>query len=160
MQHQRHAPSRRMPPPDVVRFPPPAATAQSLPHPPPLPSPHNPGFLIVGLFALRLAKQLIEGLENYPERDADTAWIANFLAPYPLEFALAKISGPRIEDYVATYQWIVSRMKSQPRYPFRFMQMNPDRSLQRRQGLREAARDYAREMTDGGKSFWPSLWRY
>jgi hypothetical protein len=147
MQHQRHPPSRRTPTPDMVRFPSSAATPQPPPHHPTPPA-QNPAFLIIGLFEIRLAKQLIEDLETYLERDADTAWIACFHAPYPLEFALAKISGPRREDYATTYHGIVFRMKSQPRYPFRFMQMNPDRSLQRRQGLREAAKDDANGLTD------------
>jgi hypothetical protein len=147
MQHQRHSRPRRMPPPDVVRYPLPPATTQSSPPPPPAPA-----FLIIGLFALRLAKRLIEGLDHYPEHNADSAWLTSFLAPYASEFALAKISGPRREDYVATYQKIVSRMKSQPRYPFRFMQMNPLESMQPRQCLHEAPRDDAREMSDRGSS--------
>ncbi|KAF1918570.1 hypothetical protein BDU57DRAFT_446291 [Ampelomyces quisqualis] len=93
-----------------------------------------PEFLIVGLFALRLTKRLIEGLEKYPGREADMDWLTNFLAPYPPEYALAKISGPRMDDYVATYQEVVSRMRKQPRYPLRFMQMNPDQSMRQRQG--------------------------
>jgi hypothetical protein len=76
------------------------------------------------------------------------AWIANFLAPYSSEYSLAKISGQRKEDYLSTYQDIVSRMKKQPRYPMRFMQMNPDRSIQQRMARSEAAREDIRNMTD------------
>jgi hypothetical protein len=151
MQHHRHTPSRRTPPPDVVRnpntsptAPPPARSSQS--HPPAQP---RPEFLIIGLFALRLAKRLIEGLENYSSRDADVAWLTNFLAPYPTEFALAKISGPRKDDYIAVYQDIVSRMKKQPRYPMRFMQMNPDRTMQmRQQGRNDTENVRPGNMTD------------
>jgi hypothetical protein len=132
MEHYRNVPSRCIPPQDVVRVP--LATPSVQPPPPPAP---NPDFLIIGLFALRLTKRLIEGLENYPGRDADAAWITNFLSPYPLGFALAKISDPQKEDYLTVYQSIISRMKKQPRYPLRFMQMNPDRSMQQQQGKRE-----------------------
>jgi hypothetical protein len=91
---------------------------------------------------------MIEGLEHYHERDADIAWLTAFLAPYPPEYALAKISGTRKDDYVAAYQTILSRMKKQPRYPMRFMQLNPDRSQQKGQGRREAEREGAGEITD------------
>jgi hypothetical protein len=143
MEHYRNAPSRRTPPPDVVRMP--LATPPFQPPAPPIP---NPNFLIIGLFALRLAKRLIEGLEIYPGRDADAAWLTNFLSPYPLGFALAKISGPRKEDYLAVYQSIISRMTKQPRYPLRFMQMNPDRSMQQQQGKREVKGAGEIDMTD------------
>jgi hypothetical protein len=106
-----------------------------------------PEFLIVGLFALRLTKRMIEGLEYYPGRDADVIWLVSFLAPFRNEYALARIAGPRKEDYLATYQSIVSRMKKQPRYPMRFMQMNPGQSMQ--QARRGVEADGAREMTDG-----------
>ncbi|KAL5114004.1 hypothetical protein ACEQ8H_008109 [Pleosporales sp. CAS-2024a] len=99
------------------------------------------GFLIIGLFALRLTKRMIQGLDDYPERNADVAWLANFLAAYPLEYGLARVAGRRQDDYVASYPGVVSRMKRQPRYPRRFMQMNPDASRHQGQG--------AREMTDG-----------
>jgi hypothetical protein len=124
--------------------------ARPIPLPPP-PQP-NPEFLVVGLFALRLTKRLVEGLEYYPGRDADIAWLDDFLAPYPLEHALAKLSGVRKEGYVATYQKIVSRMKRQPRYPLRFMQMNPDRSTQRRHKGQEVDATRTREMTDSESS--------
>jgi hypothetical protein len=112
----------------------------------PLPAP-SPEFLIVGLFSLRLTKRLVEGLEYYPGRDADISWLVNFLAPFRNEYALAKIAGPRKEDYLAMYQRIVSRMKRQPRYPRRFMQMNPDQSIQ--QARRGSRVSRTREMTDG-----------
>jgi hypothetical protein len=91
---------------------------------------------------------MVEDLEYYPGRDADIAWLDDFLAPYPPEYALTKLSGIRKESYVATYQNIVSRMKRQPRYPLRFMQMNPDRSTQRRQEGQEVDAARTREMTD------------
>ncbi|KAL6708585.1 hypothetical protein ACN47E_002566 [Coniothyrium glycines] len=103
---------------------------------PPQPSPNVapppvPEFLVIGLFALRLTKHLIEGLERYTERDADLMWLADFLAPYPTEYALAKVSGRRRDEYLDVYEGIFSRMKKQPRFPIRFMQLNPDRSMQR-----------------------------
>jgi len=148
MQHHRPlAPSRRTPPPDVVRNH--SSTASTSPFPPPPQPQPSPEFLIVGLFALRLARRLIEGLDRYPGRDADIAWLDNFIAPYPPEYGLAKISGARKNDYIAVYQDIVSRMKRQPRYPMRFMQMNPDRSMQGRlQGRAEAEREQEGQMTD------------
>ncbi|KAF2030416.1 hypothetical protein EK21DRAFT_100472 [Setomelanomma holmii] len=155
MQHQRFAPSRCTPPPDVVRAPPtlpppdighrPTSTPS---HPPRLSPQPSSEFLIVGLFALRLTTRLIETLEHYPDRDADIAWITNFLRSYPSEYALAKISAARKQDYLASYQAIVSRMKKQPRYPMRFMQMNPDRSIRQRIERSEADREYQSNMTD------------
>ncbi|CBX98568.1 hypothetical protein IAQ61_007805 [Plenodomus lingam] len=104
-----------------------------------------PDFLIVGLFALRLAKQLIQGLDRYPGRETDLAWLEHFLSAYHVDYALAKISGPRRDNYVVTYRNIVSRMKRQPRYPVRFMEMNPDLSAQWHQSRRE---EYERGMSD------------
>ncbi|KAG9380716.1 ATG22 multi-domain protein [Pyrenophora tritici-repentis] len=103
-------------------------------------------FLIVGLFALRLARRLIESLDYYAERNADVIWVTNFLAPFDQAYALAKISGPRKEDYVATYQNIIKRMKRQPKYPVRFMQMNPDPSM--RQGQRSNDAEGVRALND------------
>jgi hypothetical protein len=140
MQRHGHALS---PIPDVVRAP---SAPPRLPPRPPSPRP-APEFLIVGLFALRLTKRLIESLEYYPGRDADIIWLANFLAAFGNEYALAKVSGSRKDDYIAMYQCIVSRMKKQPKYPVRFMQMNPDQSMQ--QGRRGGEEERAREMTDG-----------
>lgn len=91
---------------------------------------------------------MIDGLADYAGRDSDRAWLTDFLAPYPREYALAKVSGPRKDDYIANYQAIVARMKRQPRYPMRFMQMNPDRSQQQGHARREAERETEREMTD------------
>jgi hypothetical protein len=144
MENYRRPPSRRTPPPDVVR------ASPTLPptYPPLSARPSDPEWNIVGLFALRLTKRMIEGLEHYPRRDADITWLTGFLAPYAPDYALAKISGTQKNDYVATYQAIVSRMKKQPRYAMRFMQMNPDRSQRQGQGRREAEREGAREMTD------------
>jgi hypothetical protein len=152
MQHHRNAFSRRTPPPDIVRssgFTTPASPAPpSLSHPSHHPASPDPEFLIIGIFALRLTKSLIGGLEYYPGRDDDVAWLTNFLAPYPPEFALAKIFGPRMEDYIATYQNIISRMKRQPRYPLRFMHMNPDQSMRQQQGGHIIEREGTRKMTD------------
>jgi hypothetical protein len=135
MQHYSNTPPRGTPPHDIVQ-PPSAASSAMLPS---VPSQSYPGFLVIGLFALRLTKRLIEGLDHYTERDVDIAWLTSFLAPYPLEFALAKVSGSMRDDYVDMYREIVSRMKRQPRYPIRFMQMNPDQSMRQLQGHRRAA---------------------
>ncbi|UPX17343.1 uncharacterized protein EKO05_0007705 [Ascochyta rabiei] len=106
------------PPPDVH----PVAPA------PPAPAPTTRSEpLIVGLFALRITKRLVEGLDNYSERDADIAWLADFLAPFPSDYDLAKLSGARKSNYLLMYPDIVSRMRRQPRYPTRFMDMNPVR---------------------------------
>jgi hypothetical protein len=152
VQHHQGAARRHTPPPDVVRSS--QVSSQDVVHPSqdsspstrpsPLPLAPVPEFLIIGLFALRLTKRLVESLESYAGRDTDIYWLTNFLAPYPPEYALAKISGPRKDDYVAKYQEVVSRMKKQPRYPMRFMQMNPDQSMRQRQG----DRDVERGMTD------------
>jgi hypothetical protein len=139
---QRHG-HTLSPIPDIVRAP---SAPPRVPARPPSP-PHVTEFLIVGLFALRLTKRLIESLEYSPGRDADIIWLVNFLAPFGNEYALAKISGHRKDDYRATYQGVVSRMKKQPKYPMRFMQMNPDQSMQ--QARRERGAEPPREMTDG-----------
>ncbi|KAI4624445.1 hypothetical protein J4E83_004119 [Alternaria metachromatica] len=123
MQQPRSALS---PLPDIVRGP---SAPPRLP-PRPSPPPPAPDFLVIGLFALRLTKRLIESLEYYPGRDADIIWLVNFLSPFHNDYELAKISGARRDDYLANYQSIVSRMKKQPKYPMRFMQMNPDKSAQ------------------------------
>ena len=91
--------------------------------------PRRPDFLIIGLFALRLAKKLIRSLDQYPERDSDIAWINRFLRPYTRRDALAKISGERIENYVTHYPAIVARFIKQPRYPVAFTELNPDRKI-------------------------------
>ncbi|KAH7380525.1 hypothetical protein DE146DRAFT_671768 [Phaeosphaeria sp. MPI-PUGE-AT-0046c] len=153
MHHYRSMPPRSTPPPDVVRpqrsiFPENQCTLdQTSSSRSPPPSPRAADFLIIGLFAVRLTKRLIEGLEPYSQSDADISWLSTFLAAYASEYALAKISGPRKDEYVAMYQDIVSRMKRQPRYPMRFMQMNPDGSTRR--GGREGGRGEERQMTDG-----------
>jgi hypothetical protein len=84
----------------------------------------------VGLFALRLTLGLISRLDTYPQRAADMRWLETFLARYPAEYALAKISGAKKEEYVTRYQDIVGRMKCQPWYPVVFMGMNPDKARQ------------------------------
>ena len=140
MQQPRSALS---PLPDIVRGP---SVPPRLP-PRPSPPPPAPDFLVIGLFALRLTKRLIESLEYYPGRDADIIWLVNFLSPFHNDYELAKISGPRRDDYLATYQSIVSRMKKQPKYPMRFMQMNPDQSAQ--PARRGSEMERPRDMTDG-----------
>ncbi|KAG9193573.1 hypothetical protein G6011_03608 [Alternaria panax] len=139
MQHQRYALS---PLPDVGRAP------SAPPHLPcrPSPLPQAPEVLIIGLFALRLTKRLIESLDYYPGRDADIIWLVNFLAPYHNNYELAKISGSRRGDYLAMYQSIVSRMKKQSKYPMQFMQMNPNQSIQ--QARRRSEVGQSRDMTD------------
>jgi hypothetical protein len=109
----------------------------------------TPELLVISLFALRLVKQLIQGLGPYPDREADMAWIAMFLSPYRSEHALARISGVRAEDYTATYPTVVSRIKTHPQYPIAFMRLNPDPSMRQHRGERQRPRD----MTDGGDSF-------
>lgn len=106
------------PPPDVLLH---ASSAA----PPARPLPRGSDFLIVGLFALRLTKTLIEGLPQYAERYGDLAWLAHMLAPFPSDYDLAKLTGERRQDYLRTYPAVVSRMKRQPGYPLRFMQLNP-----------------------------------
>ena len=141
MQHHRH---NLCPLPDIRRAP--SAPPRFPPRPSP-PPPPAPDFIIAGLFALRLTKRLIEGLEYYPGRNADIIWLINFLAPFSNDDALAKISGRRKDEYTHMYPSIISRMKKQPRFPIRFMQVNPDRSLLQPQGSGEVERP--REMTDG-----------
>lgn len=131
------------PAPDVVCGPsaPPRFSDRHPPSAPPAPE-----FLVIGLFALRLAKRLIESLDYYPGRDSDIIWLVNFLAPFSDDCSLAKISGSRKDDYLEMYHRIVSRMKRQPLYPIRFMQMNPDQSIHQTQRRSDAERP--REMTD------------
>ncbi|KAJ4366730.1 hypothetical protein N0V95_000059 [Ascochyta clinopodiicola] len=105
---------------------------------PPAPAPstqHEP--LIVGLFALRITKRLIATLDNYSQRDADIAWLTDFLALFPPDYDLAKLSGARKSNYLLMYPGIVSRMRRQPRYPSRFMEMNPTRPDRREETRRQ-----------------------
>lgn len=112
------------------------------PHPPPTShhsqyaqaayqnAPSPPGdFVIVALFALRLAKRIIERLEPYTKRRTDLLWIDRFLAPYHADYALAMLHGNRKADYLTTYPMIVSRMKNQDRFPVHFMHVSPVRDL-------------------------------
>jgi len=131
---QRHD-SGSFPPPDVVH----ASTATPLIQYPPT----EPDFLIIGLFALRLAKKLIESLEPYYERSEDFCWIYNFLAPFPVDCDLAKITGDRKNQYAMVYPAIVARMKRQPQYPLRFMEMSPATADRRGELHRQGG------MTDG-----------
>jgi hypothetical protein len=108
------------------------------PHPPP-----NPDFLIVGLFALRLAYKIILDLDPYRERIDDLDWLANFLAHYHPSYDLAKLTGARKTVYLTHYPDIVGRMKSHPRYPIRFNQMNPVTPQRREEVQRRGG------MTDG-----------
>ncbi|USP78096.1 hypothetical protein yc1106_05370 [Curvularia clavata] len=141
MQHRQ---PNLSPLPDIGRAP--SAPPRFPPRSSSPPLPPTPGFIIIGLFALSLTKQLIESLEYYPCRDADIIWLVNFLAPFSSNDALAKISGRQKDEYTHMYPIIVSRMKKQPRFPIRFMQMNPDRSLLQPRG--SGGTDRSREMTD------------
>ncbi|KAH9865992.1 hypothetical protein J1614_008556 [Plenodomus biglobosus] len=133
MQHQSQG---RHPPPDIGLVPLTAATGLG-----------QPSFTIIALFALRLAKQLIQGLDSYPGQYTDLTWLTNFLDAYHVGYAFAKISGPQKDDYVVTYPSIVSRMKKQRMYPKRFMQMHPDQAVQAHLSGRGAERTL--EMSDG-----------
>lgn len=108
-----------------------AATPRPAPRPDPSEIQPSPHFIIVGLFALRLTLRLVSRLDTYPQRTADVRWLETFLAPYPAEYALAKVSGASKEEYVTRYPDIVGRMKCQPMYPVVFMGMNPDKSRQK-----------------------------
>ncbi|KNG45542.1 hypothetical protein DDE82_008314 [Stemphylium lycopersici] len=132
------------PAPDVVRGPsaPPRFSDGHPTAPPP-----TLEFLVIGLFALRLTKRLIESLDYYPGRDSDIIWLVNFLAPFSDDYSLAKISGSQKDEYLEMYHRILSRMKKQPRYPIRFMQMNPDQSIYQTRRRSDAERP--RNMTDG-----------
>ena len=128
---QRHDPVP-YPPPDVhpawAYSPAPGTTLlpASAPTKTQAPSPaSNPDFLIVGLFALRLARRLVLSLEYYPERVDDIRWLENFLDTYPSSYDLAKITSSWKQTYVKEYPQIVSRMKRQKRYPMCFMALNP-----------------------------------
>lgn len=84
----------------------------------------------------------------YPGRDADLSWLTMFLSSYPPDYALAEITGAHKDDYTATYPDVVARMKKQPLYPVRFMQLNPDGPAQ--QAYRAAVDSGERaELTDG-----------
>lgn len=81
------------------------------------------------------------------------SWLEAFLAPYPAEYALAKVSGARREEYVVNYEGVVGRMKKQARYPVVFMGMNPDREQAMRGGGKYGGSNESdgvreREMTD------------
>ncbi|PSN70485.1 hypothetical protein BS50DRAFT_488375, partial [Corynespora cassiicola Philippines] len=83
-------------------------------------------FTIIGLFAFRLAKKLMEALYPYVGRDEDLVRIAEFLANYHESFSLAKISGSRLDNYVHTYPAIVSWFRKRDNYPDRYMDFSPD----------------------------------
>lgn len=136
----RHAPTQRTPPSDMVTANIPASRSTGE-----VPAPSQ--FLIVGLFALRLTKRLIQGLEPYTDRDTDIDWLDNFLGYFALDFALARISGVMRTDYLQTYPLIISRMKKQPRYPIHFMRLNPDKSA-RNAGQPRAGDSESTEWTD------------
>jgi hypothetical protein len=123
--HQQGYPSPHLP----ARPPPSTTHQQGPPGPQEASPPQRPDFLIIGLFALRLAKKLIRSLDKYPERDDDLAWITHFLRPYTRRDALARISGARIDEYVGQYPVIVARFIRQPGYPVVFTQLNPDRRI-------------------------------
>lgn len=99
------------------------------------PPPQPPtDFLIIGLFALRLARRLIFDLDPYPERNGDIEWLDSFLMPYTTSYDLAKVIGSTKRIYLQTYPEIVARMKAQRRYPLGFMALNPV-APQRREAL-------------------------
>ncbi|EOA90557.1 uncharacterized protein SETTUDRAFT_159129 [Exserohilum turcica Et28A] len=121
------------------------------PAPDVIPTAPTPDFLIISLFALRLARRLIASLDDYPQRFPDLQWLVDFLAAYTDEYALAKITGMRKQAYMHMYPGIVARMKRQHGYPVRFMQMNPDQQMYGARGAgggnSEVERE--REMSDG-----------
>lgn len=92
----------------------------------------RPDFLIVALFALRLARRLILTLESYERRDDDLAWLESFLSQFPSDCDLARIRGDRIDEYCSIYPAVIQRFVKQPKYPMKFMQMNPDRMITHR----------------------------
>ncbi|KAF1967228.1 hypothetical protein BU23DRAFT_403826, partial [Bimuria novae-zelandiae CBS 107.79] len=100
----------------------------------PAQAPQRPEYLIVGLFALRITKTLIQQLDPYEGRHSDLRWIDNFLRPYHPDNALAKLTDARVVDeYVSEYPPMVRRMIKQPRYRKVFMEMNPDKKVTHRE---------------------------
>ncbi|KAH6625227.1 hypothetical protein C7974DRAFT_455144 [Boeremia exigua] len=129
--------------------------------PPPAPAPHpvvsrshldprgppaqDTDFLIIGLFALRLARTLIQSLDHYPERIDDIEWVEYFLGPYDVAYDLAKVTGSAKQAYLDTYPRIAGRMKAQRKYPLCFMALNPvtqqrEEALNGRGGLTDVQR--------------------
>ena len=122
-------------------------------HPPPASrpaSPPAPAFLIVGLFALRLAHRLVSSLGSYPEQRADLSWLNGFLAPYGAGYDLAVLRGAAKEEYLDVYPRVVGRMKRQRGFPRVFMQENPLPRVfgVRRGSEREESRE-GEEISDG-----------
>ena len=122
-------------------------------HPPPASrpaSPPAPAFLIVGLFALRLAHRLVSSLGSYPEQRADLSWLDGFLAPYGAGYDLAVLRGAAKEEYLDVYPRVVGRMKRQRGFPRVFMQENPLPRVfgVRRGSEREESRE-REEISDG-----------
>lgn len=92
--------------------------------------PSRPEYLVIGLFALRITKRLVQQLDPYDGHGADLNWLKRFLQPYRAEHALAKLTDARaIDDYVRNYPAMVRRMIKQPRYRRVFMDMNPDKKI-------------------------------
>jgi hypothetical protein len=92
--------------------------------------PSRPEYLVIGLFALRITKRLVQQLDPYDGHGADLNWLKRFLQPYRAEHALAKLTDARaIDDYVRNYPAMVRRMIKQPRYRRVFMDMNPDKKV-------------------------------
>lgn len=100
--------------------------------------PQRPQFLVVGLFALRITRSLIQHLDGYKTLGSDLGWLEGFLQPYRADEALARLSDPgTIEEYVREYPALVRRMIKQPGYRRIFMEMAP------------RAEVTERELTDG-----------
>lgn len=60
-----------------------------------------------------------------PSPHADLDWLRAFLSRYDPTYDLAKIASGTRETFLDTYPRIVSRMKSQNKFPLRFTGMNP-----------------------------------
>lgn len=128
-------------------------------HPPPASrpaSPPAPAFLIVGLFALRLAHRLVSSLGSYPEQRADLSWLDGFLTQYGAGYDLAVLRGAAKEEYLDVYPRVVGRMKRQRGFPRAFMQENPlprvfgvRRESEREGGRRRDESREREEISDG-----------
>lgn len=87
---------------------------------------------------LRLARQLIDKLNAYPEKDADVAWIDGFLLHYSSHDDLAEIRGSSIDNFARTWPVIISHFIKQPKYPLVFTHMNPVARIQESQRLSDS----------------------
>lgn len=91
----------------------------------PTPRGQRPDFIIVGLFVLRISRQLIDKLNSYSQRDADAAWIDGFLSHYSATDDLAKLQGSSMDNFAKTWPVIINHFIKQPNFPLAFMQLNP-----------------------------------